>query len=317
MRVYRGHSQSMNGAEAFRAQPGIALALLAAALWGLAPVATKGALAGYSPEVISVIRLAIAALVLRYLGGGNAPWVPRDPWSWVGGVALGVDFILYNYGLRLTSAGVSGLVINVEVVTTIAFAVWLLGEQLNRRRVVGSIVTLLGVAYVSGADLRIADLTGREQLLGNLMVMIAGTSWSLFAVAQRRAPRQRNLFRLLAPIFAVSALTVTPLLCTNGARHNAGGFMPTLMLLMLILFCTITVYAVYARCQEMVDVSALAVVLASIPIFAVGFAWLLLGEPVSARLVAGGGVVLAGVLIIASERPVSGIVESTAVERAP
>ncbi len=93
--------------------------------------------------------------------------------------------------------------------------------------------------------------------------------------------------------------------------------MPTLMLLMLILLCTITVYALYARCQELVDVSALAVVLASIPIFAVGFAWLILGEPVSARLITGGGVVLAGVLIIASERPASGIVESTAVERAP
>jgi drug/metabolite transporter (DMT)-like permease len=89
------------------------------------------------------------------------------------------------------------------------------------------------------------------------------------------------------------------------------------MLLILILLCTITVYVVYARCQELVDVSALAVVLASIPIFAVGFAWLMLGEPVSARIVAGGGVVLAGVLIIASERPVSGVVESAAVERAP
>src|SRR5215467_529584 len=103
---------------------GFALALLAAALWGLAPVATKAALAGYSPEVISVVRLAVAAGILRQLGGGPAPWLPRDRWSWISGVALAVDFVLYNYGLRFTSAALSGLVINVEVVSTIAFAVW-------------------------------------------------------------------------------------------------------------------------------------------------------------------------------------------------
>ena len=115
-------------------------------------MATKGALAGYSPEMVSVLRLAVAACILHYLGGGNTPWLPRDRWSWIGGVALGVDFILYNCGLRLTSAGVSRLVINVEVVTAIVLAVWLLGERVNRRRVLGSVVTLFGVLWVSGAD---------------------------------------------------------------------------------------------------------------------------------------------------------------------
>jgi drug/metabolite transporter (DMT)-like permease len=107
---------------------GIALAVVAAALWGLAPVASKRALAGYSPEVLSVGRLGIAAVLFRRPGGAATPWLPAERWSWIGGIALGLDFILYNYGLRLTSASVSGLVINVEVVSTIAFAVWLLGN---------------------------------------------------------------------------------------------------------------------------------------------------------------------------------------------
>jgi drug/metabolite transporter (DMT)-like permease len=89
------------------------------------------------------------------------------------------------------------------------------------------------------------------------------------------------------------------------------------MLFLLIALCTITVYVVYARCQELVDVSALAVVLASIPIFAVAFAWLVLSEPLSGRIVTGGSVVLAGVLVIAAERPADEVVRSAAVERAP
>ena len=93
--------------------------------------------------------------------------------------------------------------------------------------------------------------------------------------------------------------------------------MPTLLLGVLVVLCTVAVYIVYARCQELVDVSALAVVLASIPIFAVAFAWFVLGEPLSGRIVAGGTAVLAGVLIIAAERPADEVVQSAAVERAP
>ena len=296
---------------------GIALALLTAALWGLAPVATKGALGGYAPEVIGVLRLGVAALVLRRLAGAGAPWLPRDRWSWIAGVALGVDFILYNYGLQWTSASMSGLVINVQTVSTIAFAVRLLGERLNGRRVLGSCVTLLGVASLSTADASLADLTAPQHLLGNIMVMLAGISWSLFAVAQRRAPRRPNLFRLLAPIFAVAALTTAPLLVVPGAWHNPGGMVPTLMLLMLIVFCTITVYVAYARGQELVDVSTLAVVLTTIPIFAVGLAWLVLAEPLSARLVVAGVVIFAGVLVIATERPAGMTADMAALEHAP
>jgi O-acetylserine/cysteine efflux transporter len=296
---------------------GIWLALLAAALWGLAPVATKGALSGYAPEVISVLRLGIAALLFRRLGGGTKPWLPSDRWSWIGGLALGTDFILYNYGLRLTTAGVSGLVVNVEVVSTIAFAVWLLGERLNRRRLLGSLITLSGVASVSSADAAFADLTARAHLVGNGMVMAAGICWSLFAVAQRRVPPTRNLFQLLVPIFTVAALTTTPLLLLPTAWRNPGGSLPTLMLLALIGLCTVTVYLAYARCQQLVDVSVLAIVLASIPVFAVSGAWLLLGEPISSRVLIGGTLILAGALVITTEAAPSEVLQSTAVERAP
>ncbi|MBI1816793.1 MAG: DMT family transporter [Deltaproteobacteria bacterium] len=290
---------------------GFALAVLAAALWGLAPVATKGALAGYAPELISVVRLGLAALLFRVLGGTGTRWWSGNGWSWISGIALGADFIMYNYGLRLTDAGVSGLVINIELVTTIGLAVWLLDERLTRRRTLGSAVTLLGAIYVGLNGAALGDLVARDRLIGNGLVMLAGVAWSVFAVAQRKVPRQGNLFQLLAPIFFVAALTAVPPLLLPSAWHNPTGVAPTLMLLVLVLACTIGVYAAYARSQELVDVSVLAIVLASIPVFAIAFAWLLLGEPVTMRVIVGGAIILAGVLLITIERPAT-----TAVERA-
>jgi O-acetylserine/cysteine efflux transporter len=282
---------------------GLGLALLAAALWGLTPVATKGALAGYSPELTTVVRLAVAAAVFRVLAGPGTCWRPRDRWTLVAGIALGADFLVYNNGRRRTTAALASLVVNVELVSTILLALWLLGERVNARRVVGAAVTLAGTLYVATSGVRVADVVAREHVAGNLLVMLAGVSWSLYAVAQRRAPRARNLFQLLTPIFAVAALATLPGLALRGAWLNPGGVAPTIMLAALVVLCTVAVYVVYARSQELLDLSALAIVLTAIPVFAVALAWLLLGETISARAAAGGAVVVAGVLLVASERP--------------
>jgi O-acetylserine/cysteine efflux transporter len=281
---------------------GLSLTLLAAALWGLAPVATKAALQGFSPELIGCLRLAIAALLFRMMAGEGARWFVADPWVWTAGVALGVDFIFYNYGLQRTSANVAGLVINVEMVSTIAFAVWLLGERLTAHRVVGSIVTLAGVLVVTLNGLGISAFADAGRTIGNLMVMTAGVAWSLFAVAQRRAHERYNLFQRLTPIFAVAAMTTAPTLLHRGAWVITGGLMPTLMLVILIVLGTNVVYWIYARAQQLIDVSVLAVLLCSIPVFAVVFAYALLGEPLTRRLAGGGALVVAGIVVIALEK---------------
>src|SRR6266481_5075849 len=85
---------------------GLLWTLLAAALWGLAPVATKAALQGYSPEFVGCFRLAVAAVLFHVLAGEGARWFVADAWVWLAGAALGMDFILYNYGMQWTSANV-------------------------------------------------------------------------------------------------------------------------------------------------------------------------------------------------------------------
>src|SRR5437667_7041615 len=164
---------------------GIVLALIAAALWGLAPVATKIALEGFGPEFLGFVRLAVAALLFHVLAGRNARWFVAEPWIWLAGAGLGADFLLYNYGMQHTAANVAGLVINIELISTIAFAVWILGERLSLRRIIGAAVTTGGVLIVTLDGLRLSDVARSDRMLGNLLVMVAGISWSLFAVAQR------------------------------------------------------------------------------------------------------------------------------------
>src|SRR5262249_19878696 len=61
-------SASDGGMTARRPAEGILLALVAAALWGFTPIGSKIALAGYSPEMLSIVRLGLSTWLLRLLG---------------------------------------------------------------------------------------------------------------------------------------------------------------------------------------------------------------------------------------------------------
>jgi len=197
-----------------------------------------------------VLRLGVSTLALRGLAGSAAPWLPADPWAWLAGFMLGADFVLYNYGIRHTTAAVAGLIINVEVGSGIAFSRWLLDERLGARRLIGAGLTLAGVAWVSTEGVAGDDLVSRERHFGNGLVMLAALCWSLFAVAQRRAARSGGVAALVAPIFGAATLTSLPGLLAPSAWATPAGFAPTLSLVVLTAACTAGVYLIYARARR-------------------------------------------------------------------
>jgi drug/metabolite transporter (DMT)-like permease len=281
---------------------GILLALAAGALWGLTPVATKIALEGFSPEIIGVVRLAIAAVLFRLVAGRGTRWFVADPWIWLAGAGLAADFLLYNYGMQRTAANVAGLVINIELISTIVLAMYILGERLSSRRVAGAAITLTGVLVVTLDGVNLSDLTDVGRILGNILVMLAGIAWSVFAVAQRRAQFVGNLFQLLTPIFSVAALMTAPVLVRKEAWIVRGGVLATVMFIILTVFGTNAVYWIYARAQELIEVSVLSILLCTIPVFAVVFAYVLLHERLTLQLFIGGAIIVAGIVVIATER---------------
>jgi len=267
----------------------------------LAPVLTKGALDGFSPEIIAVVRLLVAALLCRGLAGRPQAWIIRDPWLLMAGVALGADFVLYNYGLQRTTAAVAGLLVNVETLATIALARWLLGESLDARRLLGGLLTFAGAVFLSLDGARLDTTLAGERFVGNLLVMASALCWSVYAVGQRRSTVAANLFVRLSSIFLVAALTVLPSFFHPTAWHIRATPRAWAMLGALSVLCTFAVYWMYARAQQLMAVSVLAVLFCTIPVFAVVFAYVLLGEPLTLHLLIGAMIVLAGIAVIATD----------------
>jgi drug/metabolite transporter (DMT)-like permease len=134
-----------------------------------------------------------------------------------------------------------------------------------------------------------------------VLIMIAGINWATYSVAQRRAARRSNVSQLLSPIFVVATLVAALSLGASGAWHDPGGARPTTMLLAAVAVSTVAPYLLYSHGQELLDVVVLTIVLASTPVFAVGLSWLLLGDVITWQMVAGGIVILGGIVVVALE----------------
>lgn len=285
---------------ALRAE-GLLLAVIAAALWGLAPTATKGALGVANPAAIVLLRIGSAALLFRLLAKASGQPVGRDRWAWLGGSALAADFLLYTYGLQYTTAAVAGLLINVEPVATLLLARWLLGERFTTHRGVGAVLILTGVLLASSDGLSWTELSASRRAAGNGAIVLAGISWSVYAVSQRRALPMNDFWPRLAALFEVAFLVSLPLALPLARFEGPGGFSNWSALAVLVLFCTAGVYMVYARAQHCLEVSVLALLLAAIPVFNLAFAHLLLREAISPSVLVATALVISGIAAITAE----------------
>lgn len=282
---------------------GFSLALLGAALWGLAPTATKGALEVTSPAAIVALRLGVSAALFRLLVRSTGPWLPRDRWTWLAGCALAGDFLLYTYGIQQTDAAAAGLLVNVEPVATILLARWLLREGFTRHRIFGSLFTLTGIFVIGVQGLDWQQLWSSHRFWGNAAVVASAILWSVYAVSQRLSQAGPSLWHRLASIFFVAFCVSAPVTLPDFALTGSPCDPQWLFVAALVLLCTAGVYLVYARAQRLLDVSVLALLLTGIPVFNLAFASLLLAEAITPRLLVATGLILAGVTAIALEPP--------------
>jgi O-acetylserine/cysteine efflux transporter len=281
----------------------VSLAVAVAAIWGLNFVVIAVGLDDFPPLLLSSLRYALASLPLLILRGS-----PGVPWRWViaVGVAIGiVKFSLLFIGMDVgMPAGLASLVLQAQALFTVVFAAAVLGERLVSSQVVGLAVAFGGLALVA------TGLHGEATPTGFALVIAAAAAWGIGNLAIKRAAPPDPL-RFMSWMCVVPPL---PLLCLSLAFEGPGEIGRALSAVDLggigavlyIAFAATTVgWALWARLMGLYPASTVAPFALLVPIFGIGFAALLLGEPVGAREVVATVLVLGGVLLtLKAPRPV-------------
>jgi O-acetylserine/cysteine efflux transporter len=273
----------------------VSLAVLVAAIWGLNFVVIEVGLEDFPPLLLSALRYTLAALPLLLLGGR-----PGVPWKWVLAVGAGigvVKFSLLFVGMDVgMPAGLASLVLQLQAFFTLGFAAVLLGERMRAAQVAGLVLATAGLGLVA------AGLDGLATPAGLALVIGAAAAWGIANIAIRAAAPPDPL-RFMSWICLVPPV---PLLALSLAFEGPGRVGDALASVDLggiaavayIAFIATTVgWAAWAHLLGAYSAGTVAPFSLLVPVFGLGFAALLLGEPLTVRTIAAAALVVSGVLL--------------------
>jgi O-acetylserine/cysteine efflux transporter len=267
----------------------LALAVGLAAVWGYNFVVMQVGLRHFPPLEYAGLRFAMAAFPALLFAGR-----PGVAWRWVLGVAatLGVgQFGLLLVGMRAgMPAGLTSLVLQVQALFTVVFAVTLLGERLTARRVLGLAVAFAGLAIVA------VDFGVSGPLGAFLLCVAAAAAWGLGNVIQRHAAPPDSLRFMIwvsafsaPPLLLLSLLLEGPLVLSSPAEG-------WLSLVYVAFISTLGGFGVWGWLLRRYDASTVAPYTLLVPVFGMSSAVLMTGEPLSWPRVLAAVLIVFGVL---------------------
>jgi drug/metabolite transporter (DMT)-like permease len=158
-------------------------------VWGFNWTAMKVALSEIAPLTFRSVCLAAGAAVLfaALRAGGQPLAVPRSEWRRLALIAF-VNVTCWNvlvvFGLAQVASGRAAILAYTMPAWSIPLSVWLLGERMNARKLLGLALGLGGMALLLGEE--IARLQGAP--LGALLVLGAACTWAIGTVLQKKFP---------------------------------------------------------------------------------------------------------------------------------
>jgi len=271
--------------------------VLLAALWGSSFLFMRQAALEFGPVATAGLRVAIAGVILApilvFTGHWRAFRAHAGRILLVGLINSGIPFLLFGFAVLSISTGLTSI-LNATVPLFGAVVAWLwLGDRPGRWRAVGLALGFLGVALLSWNKASFKP---------------GGTGWAVLACLAAT-----TCYAVAASYTKRYLMGIPPMATAAGSQFGAtlGLALPALwtwpaqpvspsawMAVALVgVVCTALAYLLYFRLIESAGPAKTLTVTFLIPVFAIGYGALLLGEAITPWMIGCGAVILAGVAL--------------------
>lgn len=276
------------------------LAALVASIWGFNFVVIDwGMGAGSDDEIPALLFLALRFTVVVVPAIFLLP-KPDVPWRVI--VAVGAFMSLGQFAFLYTAmaagmpAGLAGLVLQAQVVLTIVIAAAVLRERPTRGQVAGVALGAAGLVVVGlgrGGDVPLVALS---------LCLLAALSWAIGNVVSRASGATGGLALTVWSAVVVPVPLVLLSLVVDGTgglsqAADAFGWEAAMSTLYTAGLASLVGYGIFNGLLSRNPSAAVVPWILLVPPAAIGSAWLLLGEQPSAGELAGGAVLVLGVLV--------------------
>ena len=275
--------------------------LLLAAVWGASFLFMRIAAPVLGPVLLIELRVLIAGftLLLIAIRFGLVGEIRTNiiPLLVIGCINSAIPFLLFAFASLYLPAGFSSILnATAPLFGTLIAGLWL-REKLTLVQFIGLIIGFAGVTILVG-------WTKIPVTTGFIWAVAAGLSASfLYAVAAPYAKEK------LAGVNAIAVATGSQLSATIVLLPVTPWFLPDrlpsltviLVTIALGLFSTALAYVMYFRLIRKIGASKSLIVAYLIPLFAMFWGTLILGEPITASMILGCGLILSGTAIALSQ----------------
>jgi drug/metabolite transporter (DMT)-like permease len=281
--------------------------------WAGNAVVAKGVVDQIPPMSMSFWRWIIALAILLPFG---LPGVLRHKavirQHWLSILALATFSVgAFNSLLYLAAMPTSAIniaLINATIPIMVALLAWLLlGDRTRPLQALGIALAIVGIATVVARG-ELAVLTGLQAQAGDLIMVLAVSSWGLFSVLLRRQAVPLPPLTFLTVQIATGALVILPFYLTD-LLFISGGFelnrSTALPMMYFAIFPGILAYGFWNHGVHRIGPSKAAIFMYLTPVFASVLAGVFLGERLGAPHLIGGALILAGLVLATRSRKIN------------
>ena len=279
----------------------LALILAVVAMWGFSFVLIKVALRDVPPFALVAMRFFFAAVPLVF-------FIPRPRMPAGVVIAYGLAIGVFQFGLLFLGmnlgmpAGLSSLVIQVQIFFTIGLGIAFLGDRLRRENVFGAAIATLGLALLTYYKVRGGMAS---TFIGLMLVVVAAFAWAVGNIIAKRAAgvHEADMFSLVVwsslvpplPLAAIAWMFEGGPAVVQAVRSASA--LTWACLLFLAYGATLFGFASWARLLHRYPTALVSPFGLLIPVSGLASGALLLGESLAPLQLVGVALVLAGLAI--------------------
>jgi O-acetylserine/cysteine efflux transporter len=276
------------------------LAALVALIWGINFLVIDWGMVGVPPLLFLVFRFVAVALPAVFL-------VSRPQVSWRILAVVGLTMSLGQFSLLYLALdqgmppGLAGLVLQAQVVFTVVLSSAALRELPTRQQVLGVLLGSSGLLIIA------AGRGGSVPLVALVLTLLAALSWATGNVVVRAAKVSGGLSVTVWSALVVPIPALALALAVDGRRGVADGLAAfgweaALSTAYTAVLASLVGYAIFNSLLARWPAAAVVPWILLVPVVSMSAAWVILGDTPALGEVAGGVVMLAG-LLVALRRP--------------
>ena len=283
----------------------VALVVLVTAIWGVNFVVIHEGLEHFPPLLFNSLRFALMAVPAIFLVGR-----PQVPWRFV--IGVGASLGVVKFGLLFVSidqglpVGLSSLLLQLQVIFTIAIAAFVLGERPRREQAVGAAIAFAGLAVIG------IDRAASAPILPFALVVGAAAAWGVSNTLTRMA-QPPDALALLVWASLVAPLPLLGLSLAFEGPAEIGDALAGIdvaavaSLLFVAGVSGLFGFAAWIALVSRHTAAAVTPFALLVPVFGIASAALLLGERPSALELGGAVLICAGLVATLRPRPAQSV----------